>query len=162
MNISATNDLLSALLNHEVDAIGTTEPNVTAFTIREDLFSLDISKYALETPGSFTLTNTEFAEENPELVARFVKTQILVNRYVLENPEEVKQIIAENTSYAVEELVSVDRWAFMDQFDNVTDEAFNQTIESLRESGDLTTELDVKNLYTNKYIEEAKRLLGEQ
>ena len=162
VNISATNDLLSALLNHEVDAIGTTEPNVTAFTIREDLFSLDISKYALETPGSFTLTNTEFAEENPELVARFVKTQILVNRYVLENPEEVKQIIAENTSYAVEELVSVDRWTFMDQFDNVTDEAFNQTIESLRESGDLTTELDVKNLYTNKYIEEAKRLLGEQ
>lgn len=162
VNISATNDLLTALLNHEVDAIGTTEPNITAFTLREDLFPLDISPYALEAPGSYTLTNTKFAEENPELVARFVKVQIEVNNYVLENPEEVKQVIADNTSYAVEELVSVDRWQFIDTFDEVTEKSFLQTIESLRESGDLTVDLDVKSIYTNVYIEEAKRLLGEQ
>jgi len=161
VNISATNDLLSALLNHEVDAIGTTEPNITAFTLREDLFSLDISKYALEAPGSLTVTNAEFAEANPEIVARFVKVQIEAQNYMLENREEVKEVIAENTSYEVEELTSVDRWSFVDKFDDVTEEALLQTIDSLKESGDLTTDLDVKSIYTNKYIEEANRLLGE-
>ncbi len=161
VNISATNDLLTALLNHEVDAIGTTEPNITAFTLREDLFSLDISKYALESPGSLTLANTDFAKENPGLVARFVKTQIEVQNFMLENPEEVKDVIAENTSYAVEELTSVDRWKFVDRFDEVTEEALLQTIDSLKESGDVTADIDVKAIYTNKYIDEANRLLGE-
>ena len=161
VNISATNDLLTALLNHEVDAIGTTEPNITAFTLREELFSLDISKYALESPGSLTLVNTDFAKENPGLVTRFVKTQIEVQNFMLEKPDEVKEVIAENTSYAVEELTSVDRWKFVDRFDEVTEEALLQTIDSLKESGDVTAEIDVKTIYTNKYIDEAKRLLGE-
>lgn len=162
VNIAPINDLYSAVLNHEVDAIGTLEPSVEAFTQRSDLFSLDISDSALNTSTSYAVVNTDFAEKNPEIVARFVKQMRIVQEYIEENRDEAKSVIAENTDYTVEELVCVDRWAYKDRFDDEDKKAFEEAVDFLVSIGQLEENVDISDIFTNKYYEEAERLLGEQ
>lgn len=162
VNIAATNDLYSAVLNHEVDAIGTVGPNVDAFTQRSDLFPLDISDSALNTSEGLNIVNTDFAEKNPEIVARFVKQIKIIQDYTEEHRDEVKSVIAENTDYSVEELVSVDRWTYKDKFDDEDKKAFEEAVEFLVNGGKLEKTIDVSNIFTNKYYEEAERLLEKE
>ena len=56
----------------------------------------------------------------------------------------------------------LDRWEYMDEFGDDLAKSFALTRDFMLSSGLIDNDVDVTNVYTNLYLDEAKRLLGEE
>lgn len=161
INISSTEDQYTALSTGDVDAVISLDPLSSVFVYENGGSLLDYGDPQKQVI-TFGVANTDFAEANPELVAKFVKAKILADEYVEANREEYKEIYAEVNEYPVEALDSIDRLTFRREFEDSDYDALNATMEFMLETGALDFEVDYTGTLTNEYLEEAERLLAEE
>lgn len=158
VNITSVNDQLAALLNKEVDVVVTIEPNVSYLVQETGAFKLDFGD-PLKISYGYVVASTDFLEKNPELAARFVKQTELAKEYIAENIEEYKAYYAEQTQFDLALLGFINDWEYRRNFGDDIGETLKSTADFMLETGQLEAEVDLTDAYTNKYVEEAERLL---
>lgn len=159
VNISSTEDQFAALLTGDVDAVVSIQPQSSNFIYENGGVLLD---YGESEKNSLNLgvANTDYAMANPEIVAKFVAAKIQADEYVDAHREEYKAAYSERTEYPVEVLTNIDRLVFRTEFIDSDYEDLESTMQFMLRTGALDEEVDFTGTLTNKYLDEAKRLLG--
>lgn len=143
-------DMLSALDSEAVDAIVVSEPFITiARNSGRDyraLFSY-MSEAGPNLPGDVYFSTGEYVEENPEIVAAFVRAVNRANAYAQNNPDEARAALSVYT--AIEEDITGE--LFLPTWASEEDAPFNFTgLEALAdlmaEYGIVDDELDVEGM----------------
>lgn len=160
INISSANDQLAALQTNEVDAIVQMDP-ITASFLQNGAVRVDYGESQKINVQNISV-RTKFAEENPELVARYLKVVDKIYQYAIDHPEETAEVYAEMTGYDVNSIDFVENMHMQGSFDDWCVESLNGSVEFLVNNGTLSDTVDLSNAYTNKYYEEAKRLEAEE
>lgn len=158
VNLAET-EYLAALEGDSIDACVTLRS--TGNTIVNAGAGEEVSGDVVYASPMVYVANSEFAQANPELVARFLKNVIKYNQYAAENRSEVQQLIADYFDIDYENLDSYQTYNYTDLI--MEDYFYNDYQNSVDFLVDQETieGLDLKAVTDNTYIEEAYRLLED-
>jgi NitT/TauT family transport system substrate-binding protein len=159
-------DLRAAVQQGIVDAAVAWEPHVS---IAE---TMGVAKRILSMEGvnespNFILVRRDFADENPEIVTKFMASLIDTAELVKQNPEKAGQLAAETIS---ERGVQVDPKALELSFTRihldreVTDDLIAELIpiaESMLKAGKIDHVPDFKSLVNRTFYEDAIKIAGK-
>lgn len=157
VNLKAA-DLEVALSNGEVDAVAIWKP--TADGITEDIDAEVVLESDEDTYVPFKLLSvrTDFAEENPELTARFVKAIDEIDRWIMDNLDETVQIVTEDRGGDEAYWATLLNSQYNGTFDDADWAAAQETIDFLTGNDLIPAAIDVNQLYTDIYYNEALTL----
>ena len=159
-NITTVNDQLAALLNNEIDVAVNIEPNASYLVQEAGAFKLDYGE-PLKISYGYLVGNKDFLEKNPELAARFVKQNEIAKEYIKENLEEYKEYYAEATQFDLQLLDFMNDWEYRSDLGDDIGTALESTADFMLKTGQLETEVNLSDAYTNRYVEEAEKLLED-
>ncbi|MFH1536387.1 MAG: aliphatic sulfonate ABC transporter substrate-binding protein [Patescibacteria group bacterium] len=155
-------DQLTLFAQDEIDGSWVPEPWGTRFIIEAD-GELIIDERDLWPKGKFTTThviaNTEFLEEHPELVKKYLEAHVELTGWINDNPEEAQKIVNSEierlTTKKIPEEVLSKAWERID----VTVEPIKESVFAFAdrdyEEGFLgEEELDLTNLYDLRILNE--------
>lgn len=153
-------DIPAALSNGDVDAAALWESSLS--TIAAKIGSdIPITSEGVYVSLSLVIARNDFAEENPELTARFLKAVKETEEYTIANPDEVVDILAEATGNPKEAWKTVPRLELTGYFDDSAWSSAEKAKQFLLENDLIENDFDVKSIYTDKYLAEADRLAEE-
>jgi NitT/TauT family transport system substrate-binding protein len=142
------------------------EPRILREEFGLDIRLIDPQDWCFVSVGTQMLVNTEFAADNPEAVAGFLRATIRATEFMLENKDETLEIIAryaepevaENVAQAsflydatIEQIPRDDGGCLMTQ----TQEQWESQIQQLADLGLLPSPPVTELLYDNRFIEMA-------
>lgn len=160
VNLTAS-DLSAALTSGDIDAGVVWKPNATGIaegingTLTFESGSEETGNYI---PLKLLSVRTAFAEENPELTARFVKAIDEIDTWIMDNLEETVSIMTE------EQGVSDTYWStlltseYNGDFDEADWDAAQKTLDFLVSNELIQNEFDINEFFTNVYLTEAMSL----
>lgn len=154
----AFGDTAPAFESSSIDAAAVMEPNTSVLLEQADVHKLDGLSNDIKIDLSFLVGNNDFIEKNPELTAKFLKAVLQYNDYATENKDETQQACSDFTGQPYDTFSIAQRWIYEAE---ISDEIFDQlklSQDFLVAQGVLTDSFDVREMYDNKYLEEAKRL----
>lgn len=157
VNLKAA-DLEVALSNGEVDAVAIWKP--TADGITEDIDAKVVLESDENTYVPFKLLSvrTDFAEENPELTARFVKAIDEIDQWIMDNLDETVEIVTEDRGGDAAYWATLLNSQYNGTFDESDWAAAQETIDFLTGNDLIPEAIDVNQLYTDIYYNEAQAL----
>ncbi len=157
-------DLRPALVSERVDAVVDAYWNIEAVELAQEGFETDVIRLPeVGVPNYNELvvaTSGSYAEENPDLVRRFVGALIEGHRYALENPEaardallaaneELDPEVAEETVGLTVPLFEAERIGYQDP------EEWRAYVDWAVENGVLPGPVEVDAVMTNEFLPEA-------
>lgn len=151
-------EYLAAFEGDSIDAAVTQVSMASTIASTGAASPLDIE--IIELGKSVITGNKEFAEKNPELVTVFIASVIKDYDYFKEDPANVQQLTATRFDIPVESLAAYLDYSFVTEFDDNFYQRLQNTIDFLV-SQDLIESIDAKEITTSKYIDEAKKYIGE-
>lgn len=159
VNISPA-DLEISLEQGDIDA-GVIQEN-TAATIKNDIGAVMVAS----TDGvceSLKILSVRrgFAEANEDYTVRFIKVISELDQYSIENPEEVKQLLAESSNNDADDWVCVDRYIYTGEFDDTAKENAQNSIQFLYDNDSLKNVYDAEDAFDGSYYEQALKLLEQ-
>ncbi|MFH1781943.1 MAG: aliphatic sulfonate ABC transporter substrate-binding protein [Patescibacteria group bacterium] len=158
----ANADQLTMFVQEELDGSWVPEP-WGARMIKDGGAELMIDERDLWPDGMFTTTNviasTEFLDENPDLVKKWLQAQIELTNWINENPEEAQKIVNSEierlTTKKLDESVLQDAWTRLDITVDPVEESVYTFADYAFEEGFLgATEPDLSNLYDLTILDE--------
>lgn len=99
-----------------------------------------------------------FAEKYEDYTVRMVKALIYLDQYTIDNPDEVKKLLAESNNNSVEDWESVDRYVFKGNFNEKAIENARKSIEFLKDNKSIQEIYDANKAFDNSYYERALEL----
>jgi aliphatic sulfonates family ABC transporter substrate-binding protein len=96
-----------------------------------------------------------FAEEYQDYTDKIVKAISDLDEYTIENPDEVKELLAESNNNSVEDWVSVDRYVYKGEFDETALENATNSIQFLYDNKSISAVYDASEAFDNSYYERA-------
>lgn len=158
VNLADTDDL-AALEGNSIDAC--TVANTIGATIEASGAAYAIEVPRVELARSIYVANSEYAAENPEIVARFLKILLEYDAYAEENRDEVQQLVADTFDIPYDNLEAYQTYNFTSEdLDDNFYERLEGSVEFLIDQ-EIITGLDAKSVTNSTYLEEARRLLAE-
>lgn len=156
LNISAA-DLEISLEQGDID-VAVIQEN-TAATIQNDIGAVMVAS----TDGvceslKILSVRRAFAEANEDYTARFIKVIGELDQYAIENPEEVKELLAESSDSDVEDWVCVDRYIYTGEFDDAALENAQNSIQFLYDNDSIREVYDAEDAFDGSYYEQALKL----
>lgn len=151
-------DHVAALQNGEVAAVTTWEPYGSVIENKK------AGKILLDSTGikqntSTFIARSEFAKENPEIAARYLKVWLKIVDYIKEDRQRALAIISEESKFAKSDLEKTLLAAdFTPNFVDYDYEQMELTKKFLLDTKVLKKDYDIKELYDFSYLEQAKKL----
>jgi NitT/TauT family transport system substrate-binding protein len=109
-----------------------------------------------------TLSTREFADKNPEVVAKFVKVEVKAARWAMDHPEEAKTIITQRMRYTPDVVSLIDPHCFKWSRNGTH---FMKSVkwwgQSMEELGINQKQPDYETSYVSTYIDAALKQLGK-
>lgn len=157
VNLKAA-DLEVALSNGEVDAVAIWQP--TADGIVEDIDAKVVLTSGEDTyvPFKFLSVRTDFANENPELTARFVKAIDEIDQWIMDNLEETIDIVIADRGGDAAYWGTLLNSEYNGDFTDADKAAAQETIDFLTGNDLITGSVEVDQIYTDIYWNEAQAL----
>lgn len=90
-------EMLDAILNEEVDAIFTWDPN--AYNIRKELGENAVSWHGGEDFYFLLLAKEDWLGKNPAAAERFIRSLLETEAYIKDNPKETKEFVGERFNH---------------------------------------------------------------
>lgn len=157
VNLSAP-DGVAALEAKQIDALSTWEPYGTQ-VVNRGAGTIYIDSTGIKQNTSTYIVRNDFAKENPELTARFLKVWMKYVDFIESDRENALQIISEESGYAIEDIKrSVLEGDYSIAFTDYDYEQELSTKEFLIETGTLENDYDINELYDFSYLERAEEL----
>lgn len=159
VNIAAA-DIATSLSNKEIDAAALWETNLTKALLRSDGTMIATSKSVME-DQTFAVASEKFLDENPDFAAYFVAGLIQVEDYMLENPDECVEGIAERTG---DDAAS---WSYVyglhkaSGFTEDTYETAAAAKDFLVRNDLIQNDFDYNDIFNQSYWDEALKLLED-
>ncbi|WP_240468682.1 ABC transporter substrate-binding protein [Gracilibacillus sp. YIM 98692] len=150
-------------LNKEVDAVAifaTNEYPIFEQELGVDLTPLYLADFEYDLSGLTMIGNTEFLDQNPNTVKRFLAAIDEAFHYTFENKEESISIVLELFPDATDENTVSSQLDLLEEisvFDNeaygtMTEQNMNNTLEILESSNLISERADLERYYTNEYL----------
>ncbi len=157
LNLSAP-DGINALASGEIDALSTWEPYGSQLVNRKAGTILLDSTGIKQNTSTFIVRN-DFAKENPELTARFIKVWLKYRDFIESNREKALEIIVEQSGFSREDI----QRTFLEgdlnpEFTDYDYDQESKTKNFLIETGTLENDFDINDLYDFSYLKRAKEL----
>lgn len=157
----ATTDIAAALTKGEVDAAALWEPQVSIVAAQAGATKV-ISSEGVYNSLAFVDVRNDFASQNPELTARFLKAIVKLNTYIKDNTDEVIGLISDSTGIDKELWGTLNRLTYNGYFTDADWKAAEKTKQFLLDNDLITSDFDISLVYTDKYLKEADRLISEE
>jgi len=147
-----TSDHQTALETGNVDAIATWQPFVASLELAKAGKILVDSKNVIRTVGVY-LARNEFGQQNPELIARFLKVHQKAADYLKNNPDEALAIISKESKIPADALaksVKTINWEL-----SITDADTKVLAESkdfLKSTNVIKKDFDINELVDKTYL----------
>ncbi len=151
-------DVATVVSNGDADAAVLWEPVVTKVAAAVGGSVILRSKGITEDQW-FIAAREEFLEKNPLVAAIFVSGAIQADQFAIDNPEEAKKIIAENTGDTVETWSSLDNLQKVEEFTQADYDTADQVKAFLEKNDLLQGDIDGREIMVNKYWKKAAELL---
>jgi putative hydroxymethylpyrimidine transport system substrate-binding protein len=163
--INVGQDLRPALISERVDAVVDAYWNIEAVELAQEGFETNVIRLPeVGVPNYNELvvaTSGSYAEENPDLVRRFVGALVEGHRYALENPEaardallaaneELNPEVVEETVRLTVPLFEAERLGYQDP------EEWRAYVDWTVENGVLPGPVDVDEVMTNEFLPESQ------
>lgn len=156
----ADTDYMAALEGDSIDACVTQTATGNTLESNGAGYLLDIP--TIELAKAVFVANSDYAEKNPEIVARFLKIIIKYNEYAQENRDEVQQLISDTFDIPYDSLEGYQNYDFVhEDLDDDYFERLQGTVDFLVEQGTIAG-LDIKAVTDDTYLKEAERLLAAE
>jgi len=161
-------DLRPALTSERVDAVVDAYWNIEAVELAQEGFETNVIRLPeVGVPNYNELvvaTSGSYAEENPDIVRRFVGALVEGHRYALENPEaardallaaneELDPEVAEETVWLTVPLFEAERIGYQDP------EEWRTYVDWAVENGVLPGPVDVDAVMTNEFLPESQEAI---
>lgn len=157
---------LTSFINGDIDALTIYKSNEPYMmkNLGYDVRIIDPGQFGAETSFGVLAANQSFAEKNPESVSDFLRAVQKAHEYATQNPEESIKILAGLSDTVYDEEAELNRWLVESellQSATVTDklvayqteDQWQREIDMLLEANVINTNLDVKNVMTNQYLD---------
>ena len=161
VNLSAP-DQLAALESGEVAAVSTWEPYGSQAT-NKGVGTIFIDSTGIKQNTSTLVARNKFAEENPEILARYLKVWLKYLDYIDANREEALKIISEESGFEIDDIKRTYLEGLLNpEFTDYDYEQEKLTKDFLISTGTLENDYDINDLFEFKYLERAKKLYEEE
>lgn len=151
-------EYLAALEGNSIDACVTPEAMALTIINTGAAYQLDVPK--IELAPLIYVARSEFAEENPKLVARFLKVLLQYNDYAVENREETQKLIAESFDISPDSLSGYLKYTYDMDLDDSFYTRLQKSIDFYA-GQEIIEGLDADAVTDSRYLEEAQRLYEE-
>jgi len=156
VNLSAT-DLEAALASGEIEAGTTWEPYGTIITGKGS--AKIIAKSAgVKQNTSTIIARNEFAAQNPELTARFLKVLLQIHEFIQEDRGRAIKIVADQSGFSESDLATLQVTEYIPYFTDYDWDQMKKTKQFLLDSGLIEKDFDITGLYNDQYLIEADKL----
>jgi sulfonate transport system substrate-binding protein len=146
-----TSEHRAALETGNVDAVVTWQPFVASLELAKSGKVLATSQNVLRTVGVY-LARNEFAQQNPQLVERFLKVHKRAADYLAKNPDEALAVVSKENKIPVEALaksVKTIDWSLQITDDDI--KTLVQAKDFLKETNVLKKDFDINELVDRKF-----------
>lgn len=157
VNLAAA-DSLTPLVSGEVDAVATWEPFTSQFANQDDIKDLwRINDDNVISPNVIA-ANTNFAHENPEIVAKYLQIFRQFEKDTLDNPQPAIDALVEATGNPEDTYVSFTRWETYEPFNEEQIDSLIYNIDYLYNNDLIENNFDVNDAINKAYYLEALKL----
>lgn len=153
-----TNEIKSGKVDALSGMFATNEP-VLAKMEGDNLNLIYYKDYGVDVYPNVLFVTQKFGNENPDLIARFVKATLRGYQFSIENPEEVASLALkydESLDLAFQQEVMKAQIPFIDTGDapigSMDEDVWNTTQEILLDFGLISEGIDVSTVYTNQFV----------
>ncbi|MCK6627239.1 MAG: ABC transporter substrate-binding protein [Anaerolineae bacterium] len=156
------NELTSGRMQAASGFFSSNEP-VQAQLDGQDITLLFYSDYGIEIYSNAIFTSGSTIHEQPDLVERFIRATLKGYQYAIEHPEEIADLALKYDDTLDANLQSATMQAQIPLIDTgdapigtMDEEVWQITQDILLEQGIISTSVDLKTVYTNKFVEKAQ------
>lgn len=149
---SPTNDHQAALESHNVDAVATWEPWVATYE-NAKIGKVLVDQQGIKRHISVYIIRNEFGTKNSDLVERFLKVNQRAVEYIKQNPDEVLEVLSQETKLPAAVLAKSLKATDWDP--RILDEdieGFQKVKEFLKDQNVIKKDFDIHELIDRSYL----------